>query len=69
MGTPGVRDACRLWAVVVAAVSLTAAILPISEQARDALDRTTGVNGVYVSEESAYKFTFPRTDVSLRVGR
>lgn len=62
-----VPNSWRLWAVITAAVSSTAAIPPISEQARAALDRTMGAKGVYVSEESAYRFTFLRTDVSLQV--
>jgi hypothetical protein len=64
---PRVTSSWRLCAAIVAGVSSTAAIPSISEQARAALDRTLGVKGVYLSEESAYKFTFPRTDVSLRV--
>jgi len=54
-------------AVVFAAVLSTAAMPPISEQARAGLDRALGVRGVYVSEESAYKFTLPRADLSIRV--
>jgi hypothetical protein len=54
--------------VVVAALSSTAAMPPISQQARTALDRALGVKGVYVDEESAYKFAFPRTDISVQVG-
>ena len=50
------------------AVCSIAAMPPISEQARAGLDRALGAKGVYVSEESAYTFTFPRADVSLRVG-
>ena len=59
----------RAWAVIVLAVCSTAEMPPISDQARAGLDRTIGAKGVYVSEESAYKFTFSRTDVSVRVGR
>ena len=59
----------RPWAVIVLAVCSTAEMPPISDQARAGLVRTLGAKGVYVSEESAYKFTFPRTDVSVRVGR
>src|SRR2546426_795257 len=59
---------CR-FDVVVAACLSTAALPPISPQARAALDRTIGVKGVYVEEESAYTFTFPRTDIRLQVGR
>ena len=46
-----------------------AALPPISEQARAGLDRTIGAKGVYVADESAYTFVFPRTDVSVRLGR
>jgi hypothetical protein len=42
--------------VVVAAVASTAAMPPISEQARATLDRTLGATGVYVAEESAHTF-------------
>jgi len=58
----------RSWAVMTVAVCSIAAMPPISEQARAGLDRALGAKGVYVSEESAYTFTFPRADVSLRVG-
>jgi hypothetical protein len=60
----------RWWqlGVVVAALSSTAAMPPISQQARTALDRALGVKGVYVDEESAYTFAFPRTDISVHVG-
>ena len=53
-----------LWqlGVILAALCSTAAIPPISPQARAALDRTLGTKGVYVDEESAYTFAFPRTD-------
>jgi hypothetical protein len=47
----------------------TAAMPPISQQVRAALDRLLGAKGVYVDEESAYKFAFPRTDISVQVGR
>jgi hypothetical protein len=40
----------------------------VSEQTRGALDRALGAKGIYVSEESAYKFAFPRVDVTVRVG-
>jgi hypothetical protein len=40
----------------------------ITEQVRSDLDRTLGAKGSYVSEESAYRFVFSRTDVALRVG-
>src|SRR6267143_1709860 len=61
----------RMWrlGVVLAALSSTAAMPPISPQARAALDRTLGAKGVYVDEESAYKFAFPRTDINVQVGR
>ena len=55
-------------AVVLAALSSTAAMPPISPQARAALDRSVGAKGVYVDEESAYKFAFPRSDISVQVG-
>src|SRR5712692_8115315 len=60
-----------LWrlGVIIAALCSTAAMPPISEQARSALDRALGTKGVYVAEESAYKFAFPRTDISVQVGR
>jgi Domain of Unknown Function (DUF1259) len=59
-----------LWRLgaVVAALSSTAAMPPISQQARAALDRTLGAKGVYVDEESAYTFIFPRTDINVQVG-
>jgi hypothetical protein len=59
-----------LWqlSVAVAALSSTAAMPPISQQARSALDRALRVKGVYVDEESAHKFAFPRTDISVHVG-
>ena len=41
---------------------------PISQQARAALDHSLGTKGVYVDEESAYTFAFPRTDLSVQVG-
>ena len=53
----------------MAAVYSIAAMPQISEQARALLDRAIGTKGTYVSEESAYKFTFPRVDISLRVGQ
>src|SRR5262249_1617317 len=56
-------------AVVAAAIVSTAALPPISEQARAALDRRLGVKGVYVTEESAHRYTFARSGVSVRVGR
>jgi hypothetical protein len=55
--------------VIIAAVCSTAAMPPISLQARAALDRALGAKGTYVDEESAYKFAFPRTDISVQVGR
>ena len=59
-----------LWrlAVVLAAVSSIAAMPPISPQTRAALDASVGVKGVYVDEESAYKFAFPRADINVQVG-
>src|SRR5713101_5432351 len=61
-------DVVRLG-VVLAGLSSIAAMPPISQQARAALDQSLGTKGVYVDEESAYKFAFPRTDLSIRVGR
>jgi hypothetical protein len=60
-----------LWrlSLLVAAMSSTAAMPPISPQARAALDRALGAKGVYVEEESAYKFAFPRLDIGVQVGR
>jgi len=65
------KNVSSLWrfGVVLAALCSTAAMPPISQQARAALDRTLGTKGVYVDEESAYKFAFPRTDISVQVGR
>jgi len=65
------KNFAPLWrfGVLVAALSSTAAMPPISQQARAALDRTLGTKGVYVDEESAYTFAFPRTDISVHVGR
>lgn len=40
----------RPWAVAFAAMCSTAAMPPISEQARAALDRTMGAKGVYVTK-------------------
>src|SRR5262245_4589605 len=59
----------RSCAVVVMAILSTAAMPPISGQARAAIDRIVGAKGVYAAEESAYKFVFPRLDVSVRVGQ
>src|SRR6266849_2588815 len=65
------NNVTALWrlAVIVAALCSTAAMPPISPQARAALDRSLRTAGVYVDEESAYKFAFPRTDISVQVGR
>lgn len=46
-------------AVIAAVLWSSAEMPPISAQARAGLDRTLGTKGVYVSEESAYKFSFP----------
>ena len=64
------KHIAQFWrlAVILAALSSTAAMPPISQQARAALDRSLGVKGVYVDEESAYKFAFPRADISVQVG-
>ena len=61
-----------LWpiGVLFAAVCASAAEMPpMSPQARAGIDRALGTKGVYVQEESAYKFAFPRADLSVRVGR
>ena len=55
--------------VIIAAVCSTAQMPPLSEQVRAGLDQIISARGVYVVEESAYKFVFPRTDVSVRSGR
>src|SRR5262245_3403113 len=60
--------AWRKWAAIVAAVCCTAQMPPISEEMRAGLDRAVGAKGTSVSEESAYKFSFPRTDILVRVG-
>src|SRR5438105_1978061 len=54
--------------VIVSAFGSTAALPPISPQDRAALDRTLGVKGIYIEEESAYAFSFLRTDISVQVG-
>jgi len=66
-----IKNITPLWrfGVLAAALSSSAAMPPISQQARAALDRTLGTKGVYVDEESAYTFAFPRTDLSVHVGR
>jgi hypothetical protein len=58
----------KQFGVAVVALASTAAMPPISQQVRTALDRALGVKGVYVDEESAYKFAFPRTDIDVDVG-
>lgn len=55
-------------AVLLAALWSTAQMPPVPEQIRAGLDRILGAKGIYVSEESAYKFAFPRADVSVRIG-
>jgi hypothetical protein len=59
----------RTTAFLLAALWSTAQMPPVSEQTRGSLDRTLGTKGIYVSEESAYKFAFPRGDVSVRIGQ
>jgi hypothetical protein len=68
MTNKNIPPSWRLGLAVAALVS-TAAMPPIAPQTRAALDRSLGSRGVYVDEESAYKFVFPRTDVSVQVGR
>src|SRR5437899_11097995 len=63
-----VTRCCPLGAFLLAFSSLAAAAT-IPQPARLALDRTLGSKGVYVEDESAYRFSFPRTDVSVQVGR
>jgi hypothetical protein len=60
--------ASSLPLMLSAVLSATAAAPSISEQTRAMLDRTLGSKGVYVSDESAYRFTLPRADVTLRIG-
>jgi len=60
--------AFSLPVMLSAVMSATAAAPSISEQTRAMIDRTLGFKGVYVSDESAYRFTFPRADVTLRIG-
>lgn len=55
--------------VLLAALWSTAQMPSMSEQTRGSLDRALGTKGIYVSEESAYKFAFPRADVSVRIGQ
>src|SRR5262249_40310556 len=57
----------KAYAIVLAAVASTAQMPPISDRARAALDAALGVKGAYVTEESAYKFTVARNDVSVRI--
>src|SRR6516164_598805 len=59
---------CSLPLMLVAVTSVTAVAPSISDQTRAMLDRTLGFQGVYVSDESAYRFTIPRADVTLRIG-
>jgi hypothetical protein len=59
---------CWRLGVIVAALWSTAAMPPISERTRNALDNALGSKGVYVAEESAHKFAFPRVDINVRVG-
>src|SRR5215471_7599868 len=60
--------ACSLPLMLSAVISATAAAPSISEQTRAMLERTLGFKGVYVSDESAYRFAFPRADVTIRIG-
>src|SRR5215468_3857402 len=59
---------CSLPLMLGAVMSAKAVAPSISDQTRALLDRTLGIKGVYVSDESAYRFTIPRTDVSVRIG-
>jgi len=67
MKSKNVTDLLRLH-VVVAALWSIGAMPPISEQNRAALDRSLGTKGVYIADESAHKFAFPRNDISVHVG-
>ena len=58
----------RQCVVVVAAVATMAQMPPVSDRARAALDNALGTKGTYVADESAHRFSFPRTDVEVRVG-
>jgi hypothetical protein len=69
MMNSNLRSVWRVSVIVAAVCSTAAQMPPISPQARAGLDRALGSNGVYVEDEGAYKFVFPRTDVSVQVGR
>jgi hypothetical protein len=53
--------------IAIAAIGSLAAIPPIPQQVREGLDRTLGAKGTYVSEESAYRYVWPRSDIPLTV--
>ena len=54
--------------VLIAAIASMAQMPPVPELARAALDAAMGAKGTYVSEESAHRFSFPRSDIDIRVG-
>jgi uncharacterized protein DUF1259 len=51
-----------------ASTTLAADMPPVSPQTRAALDAALGAKGVYVPEESAYRFSVSRADLSVRLG-
>jgi len=69
MTNMSLRSVSRLGVMIAAVCSTAAEMPPISPQARAGLDRALGSKGVYAEEESAYKFAFPRTDITIQVGR
>src|SRR5262249_19277736 len=56
------------WFVAAAALASMAQMPPVSDRARATLDTALGAKGTYVAEESAHRFSFPRTDVEVRIG-
>lgn len=61
------RSSSRALVIAIAAIISIAAIPPIPQQVREGLDRTLGAKGTYVSEESAYRYVWPRSDIPLTV--
>ena len=51
------------YLLMLAALGLGA----IPDSSKTAIDRTTGVKGVYTDSEDTYKVTFPRTDIKVTV--
>jgi uncharacterized protein DUF1259 len=60
--------AFSIFCVVAGEMTTAGDMPPISDQARAGLDRALGAKGTYVSDESAYKFSFPRNDLVVRIG-